>query len=149
MVLRICISKQFPFGWPLITPSSNMTFLSNFTLGWPQLTPARPLTPSMQCTLVWGPFYQIWWPHGISKEFDLWLTLADPCVTSDPNNKLHFDQGSFLRGPSYQIWWPYSISKQFDLWLTLADPCMTCDPSNALCFGQGFSPPNLVAIGHF
>ena len=26
---------------------------------------------------------------------------------------------------------------------------MTFDPSNALCFGQGFSPPNLVAIGHF
>ena len=76
--------------------------------------------------LVWGPFYQIWWPQGISKEFDIWLTLADPCMTFDPNNELHFDQGS-----SYQIWWPYIISKQFDLWLTLADPCMTFDPSNA------------------
>ena len=80
-------------------------FLRNLTSGWPWLTPAWPSTPTMSYTLI--------------------------------------------RGSSYQIWWPYSISKQFDLWLTLADPCMTFDPSNALRFGQGFSPPNLVAIGHF
>ena len=57
------------------------------------LTPAWPLTLSMHYTLVWGPFYQIWWPQGISKEFDLCLTLADPCMTFDPVNALRSGQG--------------------------------------------------------
>ena len=73
-----------------------MAFLNHLTLGWPQLIPARHLTPSMHCTLVCGPFYQIWWSQGIFKEFDLWLTPADPCMTFDPSNELHFDQGFFL-----------------------------------------------------
>ena len=69
------IAKQLlPSGWPLNTPGSHMAFLSNFNSGWPQLTFARPLTPSMHHTLAWGPFYHFWWPQGISKEFDLWLT---------------------------------------------------------------------------
>ena len=50
----------------------------------------------MHNTLVWGPFYQILWPQGISKEFDLQLTPADPCITFDHSNDLHFDQGFFL-----------------------------------------------------
>ena len=90
----------------------------------------------MHFTLVWGSFCQIWWPQGISKEFDLWLTLADPCMKSDPAMSY-----TLIKGSSYQIWWPYDISKQFDLWLTLADPCMTFDASNALRSGQGFFPP--------
>ena len=49
----------------------------------------------MHYTLVWGPFYQIWWPQGISKECDLWLIPADPYMTFDPSNELHFDQGFF------------------------------------------------------
>ena len=68
----------------------------------------------MHYTLVWGSFCQIWWPQGISKEFDLWLTLADPCMTSDPAMSY-----TLIKGSSYQIWWPYSISKQFD---PLVDP---------------------------
>ena len=79
-------------------------FLRNVTSGWPQLTPAWPLTPAISYTLI--------------------------------------------SGSSYQIWWQYNISNKFDHWLTLADPCMTSDPSNALRSGQGFSPPNLVAVGH-
>ena len=45
----------------------------------------------MHYTLGWGP-----WPQGISKEFERWLTLADPRMTFDPSNELHFDQGFFL-----------------------------------------------------
>ena len=97
--------------------------------------------PSMHYTLVWGSFCQIWWPQ--AKEFDLWLTLADPYMTSDPAMSY-----TLIKGSSYQIWWPYSISKQFDPWLTLDDPCLTFDPSNALHSGQRFFPPNLVSIGH-
>ena len=97
----------------------------------------------MHYTGVWGSFCQIWWPQGIFKEFDLWLTLADPCMTSDPAMSY-----TLIKGSSYQIWWLYGISKQFDLWLTLADPYMTFHPSNALRSGQRFFPPNLVTIGH-
>ena len=51
-------------------------FLSNcllVDLSWP----LHDLWPIMHFTLFWGSFCQIWWPQGISKEFDLWLTLAD------------------------------------------------------------------------
>ena len=67
--------------------------------------------------------------------FDLWLTLADPYMTFDPSNVLHFGQGFFL--PNLVA--IKGMSKQFDFWLTLADPCMTFDPSNAI----------MVAIRHF
>ena len=73
MALRI--AKQLPPGWLLITPGSHMAFLSSFTHGWPQMTLARLLTPSMHYTLVWGDFYQIWRPQGIS--WGIW-TLVDP-----------------------------------------------------------------------
>ena len=65
---------------PVREHASSLVFLSNFTSGWHQLTPARPLTPSMHYTLVWGPFYQIWWPQGIFKEFDMRLTPAWPLI---------------------------------------------------------------------
>ena len=94
-LMALCIAKQLPSGWPLITPGSNMALLSDCTSGWPQLTLTRPLTPSMHYTLVWGPFYQFWWPHGIGKKFDLWLTLADLCMTFDPSNALHSGHGFF------------------------------------------------------
>ena len=98
-------------GWPLITPSSHMAFLSNFTLDWPQLTPARPLTPSMHCIVLSTKFgchraflrnMTSGWP---------WLTPAWPLTPAVSN--------TFIRGSSYQIWWPYGISKQF--W-PLVDP---------------------------
>ena len=76
--MSLPISKQLPSGWPLITPSSHMTFLSNFNSGWPQLTPAGPLTPSTHYTQVWGHFYEIWWSQNIFTEFDLWLTRLTP-----------------------------------------------------------------------
>ena len=108
MALRI--SKQFSSGWPLITPSRHMAFLSNFISGWPQLTPARLWTLSMYYTLVWGPFYQIWWPQGISKEFDLWLTLTDHCMTFDPSNALRSGQRFFppnlVAIGHFQAYWP-------------------------------------------
>ena len=71
-----------------ITPSSHMALLSNFTSGWPWLTPAWPLIPAMSYTLIRGSSYQIWWPYSISKQFDLWLTPADPCMTFDLSNAL-------------------------------------------------------------
>ena len=42
---------------------------------------------------------QISWPLGIPEQFNLRLTLDDPCMTIDPSNALHFSQGPF-----YQIW---------------------------------------------
>ena len=33
---------------------------------------------------------------GISKQYDLWLTLADPCMTSDPSNALYSGGGFFI-----------------------------------------------------
>ena len=33
---------------------------------------------------------------GNNFRIDHWLTLADPCMTFDPSNELHFDQGFFL-----------------------------------------------------
>ena len=49
----------------------------------------------MHNTLVWGPFYQFWWPQGTSKEFNLWLTLADLCMTFDSSNALRSGHGFF------------------------------------------------------
>ena len=31
-----------------------------------------------------------------TKQFDLWLTKADPSMTFDPSNALHFGLGFFL-----------------------------------------------------
>ena len=46
-------------------------------------------------TLVRGSFYQIWSPSGISYQFDLWSTLADPYMTLDPSNALYSSLGYF------------------------------------------------------
>ena len=69
-------------------------FLSN----WPLVDPGwslHNLTPTMSYTLIRSSSYQIWWPYGISKPFDLWLTPVDPCMTFDPSNALHFGQEFF------------------------------------------------------
>ena len=50
------------------------------------MTPARPLTQAMHYALLRGSFYQIWWPRGIPKQFDLWLTLGDHSMTVDLRN---------------------------------------------------------------
>ena len=34
-------------------------------------------------------------PEGIAKQIDIWLTLADLCMTFDPSSALHSDQGFF------------------------------------------------------
>ena len=67
--------------------------LSNLTPTWPQLTPTWPLTPAMHYTLVSDSSHQIWWPWGISKQFDPWLTPDDSCMTFEPSNALHSGQG--------------------------------------------------------
>ena len=98
-----------------------MAFLNHFTLGWLQLAPARPLVPSMHCTLVWGPFYQIWWPQGILRN-----------LTSDPSWPLHD-----LWPQQWVTLWSGALPTKFGGHtsflsnLTLADPCMTLNPSNA------------------
>ena len=83
--------------------------LSLFDPWLPQVTPAWPLTPAMHYALVKGSSYQIWWPWIIPKQFDLWLTPADPCMTFDATNALHPGQGFFLPnlvaiGHSWAIW---------------------------------------------
>ena len=49
----------------------------------------------MHYTLVRGSSDKIWKPYGNSKQIDLWLTPADPCMTFDPCNALHSGQGFF------------------------------------------------------
>ena len=93
-------------GWPQLTPhnlwsqqcinfqsgvlptkfGSHRAFLSNLTLGWPQLTPAWPSTLSLHYTLVNGVLPTILLPYNIPKQFDPWLTPADPCMTFDPHH---------------------------------------------------------------
>ena len=162
MALRI--SKQLPSEWPLITPAWPLNPAMHYTLVWvfclpnlvatghfkgiwplvdPGLTPAWPLTPAMSYTLIRGSFYQIWWPYGISKPFDLWLTPAGPCMTFDPSNALHSGQGFF----------PPNVVAIGHCWANwpLLDPSWhlhNLNPSNALHYGQGFFPPSLVAVGH-
>ena len=55
----------------------------------------------MYYALVRGSSHQIWWPEGIAKEFDPWLTSYDPFMTFDPSIALRSSQGYF-----HQIWWP-------------------------------------------
>ena len=62
---------------------------------------------------VKGSSYQIWWPYSISKQFDLWLTLADPCMIFDPSNALRSGQGLFPLNLVVQ-----GITKQIDPYLT-------------------------------
>ena len=49
----------------------------------------------MHYTLVRGSSHQIWWPLGIAMQIDPYLTPADPYMTFDPSNALHFGQGFF------------------------------------------------------
>ena len=49
----------------------------------------------MSYTLIRDSSYQIWWQYGISKDFDLCLTLDDPCMTFDPSNALRSGQEFF------------------------------------------------------
>ena len=69
--------------------------LSKPTPTWPQLIPTWPLIPAMHYGLVRDSSHQIWWPYGISKQVDLWVTLADPYMTFDPSNALCSGQGFF------------------------------------------------------
>ena len=48
-LMALCISQQLPSGWPLLTPSSHMAFLSNFTSGWLQ----KDLWPH-HCITLWS-----------------------------------------------------------------------------------------------
>ena len=156
MALRF--SKQLPSEWPLITPAWPLNPAMHYTLVWgfclpnlvatghfkgiwplvdPGLTPAWPLTPAMSYTLIRGSFYQIWWPYGIFKPFDLWLTPADPCMTPadpcmtfDPSNALHSGQGFFP---------PNVVAKQIDPYLTPADPYTTLTPAMHYTMVRGSS----------
>ena len=76
-------------------------FLSHLTSGWPQLTPAWHLTPAMHYALVRGSSHQMWWPQGIAKQIDSYLTPVDPYTTLTP--AMHY---AMVRGSSHQSWWP-------------------------------------------
>ena len=49
----------------------------------------------MHYAMVRGSSHQIWWQYGIAKQIDLYLTPAEPYMTFDPSNALHFGQGFF------------------------------------------------------
>ena len=49
----------------------------------------------MHYALVMGSSHQIWWPSGIVKQIDAYLTPADSFITFDPSNVLRFGQGIF------------------------------------------------------
>ena len=108
--MALHISKQLPSGWPQLTPAWPLThrcitlwsgvlsakfgghraFLKNLTSGWHWLIPAWPLT--QQWVTLWSRVL----PTKFGGQFDLWLTLADPCMTFDPSNALRSGQGFFL-----------------------------------------------------
>ena len=73
--------------------------LSKLTPTWPQLTPIWPSTPAMHYALVRGSYHQMWWPYGIAKQFDPWLTPMTPAWHLTP--ALHY---ALVRGSSHQIW---------------------------------------------
>ena len=107
--------KNLTSGWPWLTPAWPLTqqwvtlwsrvlptkfgghtaFLSNLTSGWPWLTPAWPPTQAMHYIVVRSSSHQIWWPLGIAKQLDPYLTPADPCMTFDPSNAVRSGQGFF------------------------------------------------------
>ena len=102
----------------------------------------------MYYTLVWGSFYQIWWPQGIFKEFDLWLTLLTPAWLLTPAMSY-----TLIRDSCFQFGGQLVIRHFWAIW-PLVNSCWPVHdlwPSNELFsgqHGQGFFPPNLVAIGH-
>ena len=49
----------------------------------------------MYYAVVRGSSHKIWWPKDIAKQIDPYLTPADPYMTFDPNNALHFGQWFF------------------------------------------------------
>ena len=167
-----CICKQLPSGWPLITPSRHMAFLSNFTLGWPKLSPARP-----HCIALWSGVLST--KFGGHRAFLGNLTSGWPWLTPawSLTPAIHCALPTKFGGqwallskltptwPQPTLSWPLT-QQCITLWsgilptkfgghraflsnFTPDDPCMAFDPSNALRSGQGFFPPNLVAIGQF
>ena len=115
---------------------------------WPLVDPRWPLHdlwPQQWVTLWQGfSFYQIWWPYDISKQFDPWLTPADPCMTFNHSNALCSDLWS-INALHSGLWFflPNLVAtghlNEFDLWLTPDDPCMTFDHSSELHFDRGSS----------
>ena len=109
-------SIGFNSGWPQLTlqdlrphqcitlwsvvPSTKFgghrAFLRNLISGWPRLMPAWSLTPAKELHFDQGfflPNLVVHWSHNISKQFDLWLTLADPCMTFDPQQCIMLRSG--------------------------------------------------------
>ena len=64
---------------------------------------SKTFDPSMQYTLARASPYQIRLQQGLTEPFDLWMTPADPCMTFDPINVLHFGQRFFAIGHSCAI----------------------------------------------
>ena len=110
-----------------------MGHLSNVTSGWPQLTPhdlwqfiifwsgvlptkfGSPghswatwylVDPIIALHFGQGFFLPKLVPYNIPKQFDPWLTPADPEWPLTPS--LHY---TLVGGSSYQSWWPQGISK--------------------------------------
>ena len=122
-----------------------MAFLSNFTSGWPQLTLARCLTH--RCITLWSGVLStiFWWPQGISKEFNLWLTLAWPVHDFWPQQCITL--WSWVLPTKFGG--HRALLRKLTPLLDPSWPFMTFDPVNVLRSGHGFFPPNLVAIGHY
>ena len=149
MVLAVVFAYQNTCSCPLKHHQPHLLAVGiawQLPSGWPLITPAQHLTRAMGYALVTGSSYQIWQPQVISKQFNLRLTQAHPCITFDPSNALHFDQGFF---PPYQIWQLLNISGHFNLWLTPVGPSMTFDPSNAFIFLLGVPPAKFGSLWLF
>ena len=121
--------------WSGVLPTKfgdHRALLSKLTPTWPQLTPTWSLTPAMHYGLVRYSSHQIWWPQGIPKEFDPWLTPDDPCMTFDPSSALRSGQEFYSPnlvaiGHSWTIWplddlWPVGSRRKVDGSPQLAKP---------------------------
>ena len=89
--------------WSGVLPTKfggHRALLSKLTPTWPLITPSWPLTPAMHYTLVRDSSNQIWWPWGISKQFDPGWPQMTPAWPLTP--AMHY---ALVRGSSHKIWW--------------------------------------------
>ena len=119
-------------------------------------TVIRKSTPAMHYALVRGSSHQIWWPWGIARQIDPYLTPTDLYMTFDPSNALRFGQEFFPpnlvaighllafwtlvdpRWPLHDLWpqqcttlWPgFPLTKfgSHRVFLRQIDPWVTFDP---------------------
>ena len=114
--------------------------LSKLDNGWTRLI----FDPINALHLNQGSSNQIWQSYDISKQFDLWLNLADPYIMNfEPNIILLSGQGIFLTNLVAIRAYLNKLTPGWPGWFL-----QSFDPIIALHFSQGLFLSSSVAIGH-